>query len=447
MSLSSGEPTPQPDESQAGDILTSEAFRDLLARSPLVELKCDALLIEQGARSDAAYFLAKGEVSVFTETTYGQVPLATLKAPRLIGEVGALADLPRTAGIKALTDAEVYRIDRAQILELGHRHPDLLVSVISQLGRQLENVNTTIGLYTNALSALERREFDPHVLEDLQNPPPQLSEFATVFRRFAAQIAVKRRHEDEMASAAMIQTALLPRDDLPTALQATGQAEMAAAIRPAREVGGDFYDYFLIDEHRLAFAIGDVCGKGLPASLFMTMVLTVLRTAAKEQSTVASTIARANAILCQNNDHSLFATTFFGVLDLRSGHLEYCNCGHNPPMVLSPEGTLQWLPATGLPLAIFDDRSASAVGLSLAAGACLVLYTDGVTEALNERDEEFGRERLVDTLLSLNGARAAEMVTGLLTTTAAFAGAAVQADDITVMVIKPATRANVGSLS
>src|SRR6185503_11708835 len=119
----------------------------------------------------------------------------------------------------------------------------------------------------------------------------------------------------------------------------------------AREVGGDFYDFFMLDADHLAIAIGDICGKGIAASLFMAVVVTVLRTAAYEEKNVASTISRTNAILCRDNVSSMFATVFYAVLNLRTGALEYCNCGHNAPHCLLATGETRELSATGLPLA------------------------------------------------------------------------------------------------
>jgi len=426
-------PAPPPDTA-ARDILGSAAFSDVLRASPLLELSAGETIVSQGEVSDAAYFLVSGEVTVYADTTYGHVTLATLQAPRLIGEIGVLADLPRTASIKTATPATLHRIDRPLMRQLGERMPDLLLSIIAQLGRQLDGVNKTIGLYTNALTALEKRGFDPRILEDLRNPPPQLTEFATIFRRFAGQILDKRRHQDEMASAAVIQQSLLPRRDLLESL--AERLDIHAAMRPAREVGGDFYDVFLLDPDRLAFAIGDICGKGLPASLFMAIVVTVLRTAAREQPTVGAAIARANAILCRDNAASMFATAVFGVLDLRTGEIAYCNCGHNAPLVITGDGAARMLPATGLPLALYEDRSAAPASLTLAPGDSLVLFTDGITEAMNAELQEFGDDRLLEETLSRRGLDAAQLVDHLFAAVDTFAGDAEQADDITCIVVK-----------
>src|SRR5262249_5993913 len=133
-------------------------------------------------------------------------------------------------------------ISKAALLDIGQKAPKVLVAVIGELGRQINGINKTISLYTNALTALEKREFDDGILLDLRNPTPELEEFAAVFRRFADEILNKRRQHDEMASAAIIQRSLLPD---PAFAQLLGdRADVHAEMRPARQVGGDFYDFF-----------------------------------------------------------------------------------------------------------------------------------------------------------------------------------------------------------
>jgi serine phosphatase RsbU (regulator of sigma subunit) len=391
------------------------------------------ILMRQGEASDAAYYLESGSALVYAETPYGPVSLATIEGPRLVGEIGAFAELERTASVKAIGAARVFRIPRARLLELGQNSPELLMSVVRQLGRQIDSVNRAVALYANALAALERREFDEAILNDLSTPSPQLAEFADAFRRFANQILGKRRREDELAAAAMIQKSFLPKE---SSLNETGDFEIRARMRPAREVGGDFYDYFMLDADRLAVVIGDVCGKGMPASLFMAVAVTVLRTAAREEIDAAAVIARANSLLCRDNAASLFATAFLGVLDLRSGALDYCNCGHNAPAHLLASGEIRRLGATGLPLALYADRPAAAAKIMLDSGDSLILFTDGVTEAVNLAQEEFGEFLLIENLLASRDAATSEVVSRLFAAVDAFAQEEEQADDITCVVIK-----------
>jgi sigma-B regulation protein RsbU (phosphoserine phosphatase) len=423
---------------------SSEALAGVLSSLCPTELQPGEVLIHQGEASDTAFFLDSGSVQVYEESRYGPVKLATLEAPRLIGEIGALAGLARTASVKALTSARVFHLSRAQLFKLSRKSPELLMAVVRQLGQQIESVSRAVALYTNALEALERREFDAAILDELAHPSPQLAEFSAAFSRLATQIRTKQRQQEEMTSAALIQKSFLPKE---SGLVLTDRhLEIQTKIRPAREVGGDFYDFFMLDEDRLAMVIGDVCGKGIPASIFMAVVVTTLRTAAREQTDPASAIARTNAILCRDNAASFFATAFYGVLHLRSGTLEYCNCGHAEPVLLPASGEPRRLGATGLPLALFADRPATAACAVLNAGDDLVLFTDGVTEAINPAKEEFGDRRLLEALQDSRSSTAAELPTELFAAVDRFANGEVQADDIACVAIRrsstlPATRA------
>ena len=411
-----------------------EAIRALLPAARKIELEPDALLVRQGEKADTAFFLEKGSVLVYAETAYGATPLATLQAPRLIGEIGAFAGLPRTASIKASTHARLFEIGRAQLVELGVRSPKILLAVVEQLGRQIASVNEALSLYSDALAALEKREFDSRILQDLDNPPHALAAFATAFRRFANEIVVKRRQQDEMASAALIQQSFLPKE---TALnKARRDIEIAGKIRPTREIGGDFYDFFRIADDRLALAIGDVCGKGTPASLFASIVVTLLRTIGRDHQDVAEAVNRANRLLCEENEAAMFATVFFGVLDLRSGEMHYANCGHVAPVHLTAQGEARRLAPTGLPLAIDADRVSRTATCRLEPGDKLILITDGVTEAMNAANEEFGDARFVNAVQRLAHMPPAQLLPALVAAVDEFAQGVEQADDIGCLIIE-----------
>jgi sigma-B regulation protein RsbU (phosphoserine phosphatase) len=399
-----------------------------------ITLEAGETLVRQGDESDVAYYLQTGELLVYLDTRYGEVPLRTVGAPGLVGEIGAVAGIARTASVKAAAPSQVLRIERDRLLELGHRSPEFLVGLVRQLGRQFDAVNKAVALYTNALEALEQREVDSALLAELTNSAPQLSEFSTAFRRLADHIVSNRRRHDELASAALIQRSFLPNDS--TVDLGEGAVEIRARMRPAREVGGDFYDFFPLDEERMIIAIGDVCGKGMPSSLFMAVAVTVLRMAAREEADVASAIARANALLCRDNIASLFATCFFAVLDLRRGVLEYCNCGHNAPIHLLASGEIRRLEATGVPLAMLEDRSASVACVKFGPGDDLILFSDGVTEAINPADEEFGEELLLETLVRHREKETEELIATVFSAVDDFARGAAQADDITCVAVR-----------
>lgn len=410
------------------------AIRELLPAARKIELAPDEVLVRKGETGDAAFFLEEGAVLVYTETAYGATPLATLSAPRLIGEIGAFAALPRTASIKAATPAKLFRIGRPQLLELGLKSPEILLSTVEQLGHEIGSVNEALGIYSDALAALERREFDSGILSQLDNPPPALAAFAEAFRRFANEIVVKRRRQDEMASAALIQQSFLPKEA--TLNNARQDIRVAGKIRPAREVGGDFYDFYAIEDNRLAFAIGDVCGKGTPASLFTSIVVTLLRTIGRDRQDVSEVIDRTNRLLCADNEAAMFATVFFGVLDLNSGELQYANCGHVPPVHLSVTGQIHRLGSTGLPMGIDADLGARTASRRLEPGDKLVLITDGVTEAMNPAKELFGDARFGEAMARARKLAPADILPAVFDAVDEFAQGAEQADDIGCLVIE-----------
>lgn len=410
------------------------SLADIIDGISATQVEAGTPLVRQGELSETAFVVVDGRFRVVADTPYGPVPLATMSAPKLIGEIGALSGLPRTASIIADTPLTLHVVPRSRLIDVGRANPEFLISIIAQLGRQQDGMNRTLSLYSNALSALQQREFDPRILDDLSNPSPQLAEFSQAFRKFAQEIVGKRRQQDEVASAAIIQQSYLPSHAM---LARAGSAlELHADMRPARNMGGDFYDFFFLDDDRIAIAIGDVCGKGIPASLFMAVVMTVLRMSAREESDVEATIARANALLCRDNATSMFATVFYGVLDLRSGTLEYCNCGHNAPLIIDETGNIRIMPATGLPLGLYVEGSATANAVQLTDQDLLVLFTDGVTEATNPSDEEFSEERLQQTLRGGRHLSARDVVGLIFREVDRFAQEAEQADDITCLVLR-----------
>ena len=368
-------------------------------------------------------------MEICVDTTYGEVPLARVSAGALIGEIGVFAQLPRTATIRAESAARVLRLDRTHLLGASDTDPELSRSIIGRLGGQIANFNNAIGLYTNAVSALERDDFDLSILDELRKPVPELVDFAQSFRRMAEQIVRQRRQQAEMASAAAIQRAMLP-SGLPTSL-IEGRFDIHIQIKPAREVGGDFYDIIPLDENRIAITVGDVCGKGIPAALFMAVTQTVMRVVVRSGEELGAKIAAANERLVAGNEQMMFATMFCGVLDVRSGTLTYCNCGHNPPLVVRRAGgPYERLPAGNPPLGIMDTLVCVPKSIELAPGDLLFLYTDGVTEAEDPQAAQFGMERLQKAISEVAECSASKLVENVMARVAEFAKGAPQSDDI-----------------
>jgi hypothetical protein len=247
--------------------------------------------------------------------------------------------------VRATATGSLLKIDKAAFNRIADENPGILRTVIAQLGGQIGTYNRAVAVYTNALAALERDEFDETMLANLTNPSPELMNFAATLRSMANQFVRRQRHLEEMASAAAIQQAMLP-DPLPQD-SPRGRMSMFAVMRPAREVGGDFYDAFFLDPDRLVVSVGDVSGKGIPAALFMAVCQTTLRMALREQpDALGRAMSRANRLLEAENKASMFATFFGAVIDLRTGRFSYCNCGHNPPLLQRADGTMEMLHPT-----------------------------------------------------------------------------------------------------
>jgi serine phosphatase RsbU (regulator of sigma subunit)/CHASE2 domain-containing sensor protein len=253
-------------------------------------------------------------------------------------------------------------------------------------------------------------------------------------RIMAAQLALRRKQEAEMASAAAIQRAMLPavQPDVP----AEGELDIFAHMLPAREVGGDLYDVLRLDENRVVITIGDVCGKGVPAALFMAITQTVMRLVARTGQDLQAEIGAANRLIVANNREDMFTTLFCGVIDVRSGSMTYCNCGHNPPLVLrGGESTFEPLRTCGPPLGIMDGVSYVPRSVAISPGDMLLLYTDGVTEAEGPQSVQFGMQRLEETLRETRGHSARAVVEHVIKRVTEFAKGAPQSDDITCLAV------------
>lgn len=260
-----------------------------------------------------------------------------------------------------------------------------------------------------------------------------LSEADEQRRRLREQAA---RVTGELESARRIQMGLLPA---PRELFARERRfAIDALLEPARTVGGDFYDCFMLDTHRLFFIVADVSGKGLPASLFMALSKTLLKSAARRVDDVGGLMVRANAEVSRENPESLFITAFAGILDTRTGTLEFCNAGHEPPFAHPPGGGIERLVhAGGPPLCVMENFAYPVEYRSLAAGEWVCVVTDGVTEAMNQAGELYGAARLRNVLEALpTEIGPSELLAAVRADVGRFVGAAEPSDDLTLLCVR-----------
>ncbi|MDD2466643.1 MAG: SpoIIE family protein phosphatase [Desulfobulbus sp.] len=246
--------------------------------------------------------------------------------------------------------------------------------------------------------------------------------------------AAKERIESELSIAHDIQMALLPKTFPP--FPDRQEFDLYATMQPAKEVGGDFYDFFFVDDTHLCFVIADVSGKGVPAALFMAMSMTLIKATARYGLPPEEILSRVNNELARDNDSCMFVTTFFGILDTESGELTYANGGHNPPLHLKCGGAIAILPISGsLMVGVMEDAPYKSEKLVLAPGDSFFLFTDGVTEAMNADGKLFTDERLQHELFALQGNGIKEVVHGIMSNIHNFTGEVPQSDDITMMMI------------
>ena len=265
-------------------------------------------------------------------------------------------------------------------------------------------------------------------------------ELQSQMKNLAQVTADKERISTELSVATNIQESMLPRIFPP--FPEKKEFDIYANMHPAKEVGGDFYDFYMVDENHVMITIADVSGKGVPAALFMVIAKTILKNFALTMSgsnDLAPLVSCTNDQLCQNNDAMMFVTAFVGLLNIKTGHFSYVNAGHNPPLVYrSKENKFSYMNVKrNFVLGGMDELNFVGQDLTLEPGDKLFLYTDGVTEALNEAEELYGEERLLQTLNApeTNSLNLQELLAAVQKSLSRHVGTAAQSDDITMLAL------------
>ncbi|MGH8469481.1 MAG: ATP-binding SpoIIE family protein phosphatase [Gammaproteobacteria bacterium] len=245
--------------------------------------------------------------------------------------------------------------------------------------------------------------------------------------------AAKERIESELQIAHEIQMSMVPKIFPP--FPDRSEFDIFATLVPAKEVGGDLYDFFFIDDDHLCFAIGDVSGKGVPASLFMAVTKTLLKATAGNGGAPGEILARLNDEICRNNESCMFVTLFCGILNIRTGQVDYSNGGHNLPYYLYRDGVSPVENAGGIALGVVEQSLYASGRMVLGPGEALLLYTDGLTEAMDSSDTLYSNHRLERFLAHNRGSSPHQMIDDLVSDVRQYAGGAPQSDDITVLAL------------
>ena len=254
----------------------------------------------------------------------------------------------------------------------------------------------------------------------------QLRKLRQAYAKLEETTAAKERIDSELRIASEIQMAMVPH----TFPRYAG-LDIYATMVPAKDVGGDLYDCFVIDD-MLYFCVGDVSGKGVPAALFMAMGARLFRTLAKYEMPPGAIADAMNRELCTNNDGFMFITMFIGMLDLWNGRLEYCNCGHNPPALDSKLVEME----SNVPLGLRPDYKFEQNHIDDIRGQRLFVYSDGVTEAEDYAQKQYGEEQMLEWLKQHPRTNSKDVVNFMIEQVVTHAGSAEQSDDMTIMCLR-----------
>ncbi|MDR1980640.1 MAG: SpoIIE family protein phosphatase [Tannerellaceae bacterium] len=307
------------------------------------------------------------------------------------------------------------------------RNPALKCIMVSAYG-DMENIRT----------AMNRGAFDfttkPINLEDMECTIEKAIEQIAFIKNAQKEHTQLKSIQSDLKVAKEIQETILPKKFPPFPCLPT--FDIYASMNAADYVGGDFYDFFLIDGDRLGFVVADVSGKGIPAAIFMAISRTVIRAIALAGNSASQCMKRSNQILCQESVNEMFVTAFYGIMNIQSGTITYCNAGHNPPVLIRKNEEVSFLPLTNdMILGAFHDTEFHEKEVALRPGDSLFLYTDGVTEAMNLRKEPYNNARLLENCQSMKECSPEEMVNRIAGSINDFANGTVQSDDITLLSI------------
>lgn len=345
--------------------------------------------------------------------------------------LGALSRLLEFPDINIiLSDINMPEMDGLTLLaKLNElKNPALKTVIVSAYG-DMDNIRT----------AMNRGAFD------FVTKPVDFTDLETTIKKTIHELEILRQAQQEhdqlvaihqdLVVARNIQQSILPKVFPP--FPDRNDFDIFAGMTPAKEVGGDFYDFFLIDKERLGLVIGDVSGKGIPAAIFMAVSRTLLKATALKGLPPSECLAYVNDLLCLESTASMFVTIFYGIFNTTTGELEYTNGGHNPPYILKTDGSIQSLEMTGgIALGVVEGMAYDTRKTELQLGAGIFLYTDGVTEAFNAADAMYTNQRLEQLLTGQNAQSIKEIVQKVFQDVNDFSIGREQSDDITILAMR-----------
>ncbi len=352
----------------------------------------------------------------FVFASNGLEALSRLLEHKDIGIVLSDINMPEMDGLTLL----------AKLNEL--RNPALRTVIVSAYG-DMDNIRTAMnrGAYDFITKPIDFSDLEMTIEKTIK----EVGQVRNAIQEHDKLLAIQY----DLDTARNIQSAILPKKFPP--FPERSEFEIFASMEPAKEVGGDLYDFFLLDDNRVGFVIGDVSGKGVPAAIFMAVSRTLIRATALKGIPPDECLTYVNNLLSNESVASMFVTVFYGVLDYRKGELTYANGGHNPPYIVSSKGKVTPLELTGgLALGVAEGITFSSKKIQLEKGDTIFTFTDGVTEAMNNDYDLYSEERLEKLLTDKFGLNVTELVNHTFENVHLYAEGAIQSDDITVLALK-----------
>jgi serine phosphatase RsbU (regulator of sigma subunit) len=378
------------------------------------------ILFREGSREEEFDILLEGEVEILKSAgTPDEHSLGVRKAVSLLGEMSLFSrEGYRTATVRSLTPLILYKMDRAEFDALLHRQPQVAYELVGLLSNRLED--------SENLTIIELKEKNE-----------RLSSAYKELKAAQKQIIEKEKLEHELELSGRIQQSILPRT-----LPKRPGFDFGALMIPAHAVGGDFYTFLSLDKNHVGIVVGDVCDKGIPAALFMSMVYSLIRVEAGISKSPIKVLRQVNRhLLHMMNNSGMFVTLIYGVLNCQNGQFHYARAAHPAPIMLDGLGTVVEVPIKpGQPLGLFGNLPIDEERITIPAGGTLLLFSDGLNESSNTEGVDFGNEGLAVSLSSARHKRAQRICEHLWDEIHAYTRELPQGDDFTAVVIKRHTK-------
>jgi sigma-B regulation protein RsbU (phosphoserine phosphatase) len=329
-----------------------------------------------------------------------------------IGEMSLITGAPRTASVRAHGDVVLLSMSRTQLMDLLQDHPHLASTMVHVLSHRLDNTNIS-------------------TFRDLTEKNRQLQLAFDELKAAQELLIEKERLERELKVAAEIQMSILP-DTLPL----VESFDFGGRILPARQVGGDFYDVFPLDHHKFGVVIGDVADKGVPSAIFMARAHALIIAEADNFISPGDVLRRVNKHITRLEKSTQFVTALYGVLDINTGEFEYARAGHEPPLLLNPDGEVHRLPhKPGMALGLWENIALDEYSVQLPKDSMLLMFTDGMTDCRNPKGTPYGLERIKKTFSGLAVGTAQAACDQLFDSLMYYQSGAKQDDDVTLLAI------------